>query len=72
VEQPVTATIPNDYKATIDAAARGLPIYQSAPKSKIASALDRLASTLNASDEEDKREGSNGKGSKLFRRKTEA
>jgi pilus assembly protein CpaE len=72
VERPVTATIPNDYKATIDAAARGLPIYQSAPKSKIASALDRLASTLNTSDEDEKRDAPNGKGSRLFRRKTEA
>ncbi len=68
----MTATIPNDYKATIDAAARGLPIYQSAPKSKIASALDRLASTLNTSEEDEKSDGPNGKGSRLFRRKTEA
>lgn len=75
LERPVTATIPNDYKATIDAAARGLPIYQSAPKSKIASALDRLAENLKSSRDEDKAgngNGSHSKGSGLFRRKTEA
>ena len=62
-------------EATIDAAARGLPIYQSAPKSKIASALDRLAENLKSSRDEGKAgngNGSNGKGSRLFRRKTEA
>lgn len=67
VERSVTATIPNDYRSTIDAAARGLPIYQSAPKSKIASALDRLASTLHGADSKAKK--TNGKGSGLFRRK---
>ena len=76
LERPVTATIPNDYKATIDAAARGLPIYQSAPKSKIASALERLAANLESSSDEGKAangtNGSHGKGSGLFRRKTEA
>jgi len=76
LERPVTATIPNDYKATIDAAARGLPIYQSAPKSKIASALDRLAANLKPSSDGGKAangdHGSHGKGSGLFRRKTEA
>lgn len=81
IERPVTATIPNDYKATIDAAARGLPIYQSAPKSKIASALDRLAEKLTTAKHADERAGngndsngktSHGKGSRLFRRKTEA
>ena len=75
IGRPVAATIPNDYRATIDAAARGLPIYQSAPKSKISSALDRLAANLKTSKDEGKAgngDGSNGKGSRLFRRKTEA
>ncbi len=67
LERPVTAKLPNDYRATIDAAARGRPIHIGSPKSKIASALDNLAVTLNGGPPGGKLRGGLG----LFRRKTE-
>lgn len=47
LDREVMGTIPNDYRATINAAARGQPIHEIEPKSNIASSLDRLAMSLN-------------------------
>ncbi len=73
LDENVHAKLPNDYRATIDAAARGQPIYQIAPKSKIVSALDDLATRLNGIilPSEDGKDSS-PKSRFLFRRKTEA
>lgn len=46
ISTPITATIPNDYRATIHAAAHGQPVRESNPKSKIASGIDKLAARL--------------------------
>lgn len=46
VQRQILATLPNDYQATVTAAAHGLPVRQVAPKSKFAKALDVLAVRL--------------------------
>lgn len=46
IQRKVLATLPNDYQATVTAAAHGLPVHQAAPKSKFAKALDHLAAQL--------------------------
>ncbi len=66
LDRPVKATLPNDYRATIDAAARGQPLQRIAPKSKIASALDQLAHNLMGADKAGG--GSNSKRPRFFRR----
>lgn len=44
---PVTATLPNDYRVTIQATARGRPVHELDPRSKIARGLTTLAAQLN-------------------------
>jgi pilus assembly protein CpaE len=46
IQREILATLPNDYHATVTAAAHGLPVHQAAPKSKFAKALDHLAAQL--------------------------
>lgn len=46
IQRKILATLPNDYQATVTAAAHGLPVYQAAPKSKFAKALHVLATEL--------------------------
>ena len=46
IQRDILAALPNDYQATVTAAAHGLPVHQVAPKSKFAKALDTLAAQL--------------------------
>ncbi len=46
IQREILTTLPNDYQATVTAAAHGQPVHQVAPKSKFAKALDILAAQL--------------------------
>ncbi len=46
IQREILTTLPNDYQATVTAAAHGQPVHQVAPKSKFAKALDVLAAQL--------------------------
>lgn len=50
IQREIRTTLPNDYQATVTAAAHGLPVHQAAPKSKFAKALDVLAAQLTGLD----------------------